>query len=127
MTPSVVLITGASRGIGLASAILLIERGYTVFVTSRTPEQITVSGVELLQLDVRDENSVDACVQTVLQRAGRLDILINNAGISLGGAVEEATVDDAKNLFETNFFGVVRMTNAVLPHMRKQRQGRIIN
>jgi NAD(P)-dependent dehydrogenase (short-subunit alcohol dehydrogenase family) len=127
MTGSVVLITGASRGIGLASAALLAQRGYTVFGTSRTPEQVAVSGFELLKLDVRDQQSADACLQTVLERAGQLDILVNNAGISLGGAVEEATVDDAKALFETNFFGVVRMTNAVLPHMRQRRQGRIIN
>jgi NAD(P)-dependent dehydrogenase (short-subunit alcohol dehydrogenase family) len=127
MTSPVILITGASHGIGLASANLLAQRGYTVFGTSRAPEQASVSGFELLKLDVCDQQSVEACVQTVLERAGRLDILINNAGIAVGGALEEATMDDAKRLFETNFFGVLRMTNAVLPHMRQRRQGRIIN
>lgn len=127
MKQVVVLITGASRGIGLASATLLAQRGHTVFGTSRTPEQVSVSGFELLQLDVCQQASVDACLQAVLERAGRVDVLINNAGIALGGAVEEGTIEDAQRVFETNFFGVVRMTNAVLPHMRKARQGRIIN
>jgi NAD(P)-dependent dehydrogenase (short-subunit alcohol dehydrogenase family) len=127
MKQKVILITGASRGIGLATATLLTQRGYLVFGTSRTPAHYTVSDFSLLQLDVNDETSVKQCVNRVLEQAGRIDILMNNAGYSLYGAVEEATVEDAKRLFETNFFGIMRMTNAVLPHMRQAGTGRIIN
>lgn len=123
----VVLISGASRGIGLATAQLLAERGCTVFGGSRYPDQVSVSGFTLLQLDVRHQESVNHFVEAVLHRAGRIDVLINNAGISLAGAVEEATPDDARRLFETNFFSVIRLTNAVLPYMRAQRSGKIIN
>lgn len=123
----VILITGASRGIGYASARLLAAHGYTVYGTSRTPEKTQVEGFELLKLDVRDDQSVTVCVQTVLDRAGHIDVLVNNAGYSLSGAAEEATAEDARSLFETNFFGILRMNNAVLPHMRKARRGHIIN
>lgn len=127
MNPKVILITGASRGIGLASATLLSQRGHRVFGTSRTPDQYDVTGFDLLPLDVRDSESVNRCVHEVVERAGRIDVLINNAGFTLSGAVEEATVEDAQRLFDTNFFGVIRMTNAILPHMRQARSGRIIN
>jgi NAD(P)-dependent dehydrogenase (short-subunit alcohol dehydrogenase family) len=122
-----VLITGASRGIGLATATLLARRGYTVFGTSRQPQSTTLNGFSLLQLDVRDETSVQRCVETVIAQAERIDVLINNAGHSLSGAVEEASAEDARQLFETNFFGVIRVTNAVLPHMRQARSGHILN
>ncbi len=123
----IILITGASRGIGLATANLLTQRGYTVFGTSRQPQSNTLNDFSLLQLDVRDEESVKRCIATVIAEAGRIDVVINNAGYSLSGAVEEATVDDAHQLFETNFFGVIRVTNAVLPHMRQAKSGHIIN
>ncbi len=122
-----VLITGASRGIGLATATFLVHQGYTVFGTSRQPQPSTLNGFTLLQLDVRDESAVQRCVQTVINQAGHIDVLINNAGHSLLGAVEEATAEDARQLFETNFFGVIRVTNAVLPHMRQAHSGHIIN
>jgi len=122
-----ILITGASSGIGLAAATLLASRGHTVIGTSRAPEQRSVAGFELLPLDVRSDESVNACVQAVMQRVDHLDVLINNAGIGMVGFLEETTVEDAKAIFETNFFGVMRMTNAVLPHMRARRSGRIIN
>lgn len=122
-----VLITGASRGIGLATATLLAQQGYTVFGTSRQPQSRTLNGFTLLRLDVRDQDSVQDCVQTVIAQAGNINILINNAGISLSGAVEEASAEDARQLFETNFFGVIRVTNAVLPHMRQAKRGHIIN
>lgn len=122
-----ILITGASRGIGLAAATLLAQHGYTVYGTSRKPQVETLNGFTLLKLDVREDQSVQACVETVISRSGRLDILINNAGYTLSGAVEEATVADAYRLFETNFFGVMRLTNAALPHMRRLGHGHIIN
>lgn len=121
----VVFISGSSSGIGRAAALLLYQQGYSVYGGSRQPD----AGLPfpMLQLDVTDAESVNAAVATVLQQAGRIDILINNAGIALGGAVEEGTVDDARRLFETNLFGVIRLTNAILPHMRQQRRGHIIN
>jgi len=122
-----ILITGASRGIGLATATLLTQQGYTVFGTSRQPQSTTLNGFTLLQLDVCDEASVQRCVQTVITQARHIDVLINNAGHSLTGAVEEATAEDAHKLFDTNFFGVIRMTNACLPHMRQAGSGHIIN
>jgi NAD(P)-dependent dehydrogenase (short-subunit alcohol dehydrogenase family) len=123
----VVLITGASSGIGRATAALLAERGFSVFGTSRKPDKVQTSDFEMLQLDVRSDESVGACVQTLMERAGRLDVLINNAAYGLMGAGEETTLPQAKSLFEVNFFGAVRMVNAVLPTMREQRSGQIIN
>lgn len=127
MIQKTILITGASSGIGLATARLLAARGHRVFGTSRNPARVHVEGFELLPLDVRSDESVSACVQRVMDRAGGLDALVNNAGHGMVGFLEETTVEDARALFETNFFGVVRMTNAVLPHMRVRRSGHIIN
>jgi NAD(P)-dependent dehydrogenase (short-subunit alcohol dehydrogenase family) len=127
MAARVVLITGASTGIGRAAAERLTERGFIVFGTSRQPDKASVSRFTLLPLDVRDDASVNACINQVTARAGRLDILINNAGYGLSGAIEEATLDDAKALFETNFFGVLRLVKVVLPIMRAQGGGHIIN
>lgn len=127
MNSRVILVTGGSRGIGLAVATLLARRGHRVFGTSRTPDQYHITEFDLLPLDVRHDDSVQQCLNLVLERAGRIDVLVNNAGFSLSGAVEEATVDDAQHLFNTNFFGVIRVTNAVLPYMRQARNGRIIN
>jgi NAD(P)-dependent dehydrogenase (short-subunit alcohol dehydrogenase family) len=123
----VVLITGASSGIGKATARLLAQRSFTVFSTSRNPSGVeTMPGVEMLSLDVRLDDSVSACVGEVLKRAGHLDILVNNAGYSLV-PIEETLLEEAKVQFETNFFGVVRMVKKVLPIMRKQSSGQIIN
>ena len=124
----VVLITGASSGVGQSTARLLSQRGYKVFGTSRNPVNAEViPGVEMLPLDVRTDDSVRACVEAVWDRAGRLDVLINNAGHELAAALEELSTEEAKAQFETNFFGVVRMVNAVLPLMRRQKSGHIIN
>ncbi len=124
----VILVTGASSGIGRATAQLLAERGHLVLGTSRNIATVApIPGVEFLPLDVRSDASVGACVDMVLQRAGRLDVLVNNAGYVLSGAVEEVSPDEALAQFETNFFGAVRMARAVLPIMRRQGGGQIIN
>lgn len=122
----VVLITGASSGIGRAMVGRLAARGYRVFGTSRQPVGPEVEGVPLLPLDVRDAASVAACLATVLARAGRVDVLVNNAGYGLAGAVEEVTPADLQAQLETNLIGVARVTRAVLPVMRAQGGGRIV-
>jgi NAD(P)-dependent dehydrogenase (short-subunit alcohol dehydrogenase family) len=124
----VVLITGASSGVGQSTARLLAQRGYKVFGTSRhsTTSEFTPA-VEMLTLDVRADGSVRACVDAVVNRSGRLDVLINNAGYELAGALEELSSEEARAQFETNFFGVVRMVDAALPLMRRQKRGHIIN
>jgi short-subunit dehydrogenase len=122
----VVLITGASSGIGQAMAQLLADDGCTVFGTSRVPSS-RPANYELLPLDVCQEQSARGCVDTVIQRAGRLDVLINNAGYTLSGAIEETTIAQAEAQFETNFFGAARMIKYSLPGMRRQGQGQIIN
>lgn len=123
-----VLITGVSSGIGRATARRLAERDLTVFGTSRNPESVEpITGVEVFPLDVRSGESAAACVDAVLERAGRLDVLVNNAGYVLGGALEATTLEEAKAQFETNFWGAVRMIHAALPAMRKQGGGQIIN
>jgi short-subunit dehydrogenase len=122
----VVLITGASSGIGQVTAHLLAARGFTVFGTSRKPDT-NVRPYRMLPLDVRSDTSVQIAVQSILEQTGRLDVLINNAGYGQFGAIEENSVADLQAQFETNFFGVMRLTNAVLPIMRRQAGGRIIN
>jgi NAD(P)-dependent dehydrogenase (short-subunit alcohol dehydrogenase family) len=124
----VVLITGASSGIGRATAELIAARGHRVFGGVRSPATIRpLAGVELVPLDVRDETSVKACVDGLRSRAGRIDILINNAGVNLVGAVEETSISQAQALFDTNVIGVLRMIQAVLPDMRRQGAGLIVN
>ena len=124
----VVLVTGVSSGIGRAVASAFAEKGFEVFGTSRNPQTTEpVAGVELVRLDVTDDASVTAAVSTVVQRAGRIDILVNNAGAGVFGAAEETSIGQAQQLFETNFFGLARLTREVLPYLREQRSGRIIN
>ena len=124
----VVLITGASSGIGRATAELLAGRGHRVFGGVRGPATTRpLAGVELAPLDVRDQASVKACVEEVLSRAGRIDVLINNAGVNLVGAIEETSIAQAQALFDTNVIGVLRMIQAVLPGMRRQGAGQIVN
>lgn len=122
----IVLITGASSGIGKAIAELFTREGFHVFGTSRQ-EQPNENGIEMVKLDVRSDDSVKRCVAKVLEQAGRIDILINNAGVEYIGIAEETPLDDTLQVFETNFFGVIRMINAVLPGMRANKHGRIIN
>jgi NAD(P)-dependent dehydrogenase (short-subunit alcohol dehydrogenase family) len=122
-----VLVTGATSGIGRSIATHLAMKGYRVFGTSRKPTVETLDGFEVLKLDVTDDDSVQACVAAVLERAGMLDVLVNNAGVDLAGAIEETTLEEAQWIFDINFFGAVRMIKAALPHMRERRSGQIIN
>jgi len=127
-TDRVTLVTGASSGIGEAAARALVGAGFTVYGTSRRATPGEKRGdVLFLPLDVTDDESVADAVREVLDRSGRLDVLVNNAGLGVVGAAEETSVEQARALFETNLFGSMRMTRAVLPHMRQQRSGRIIN
>ena len=121
------VVTGASSGIGRASAEALARAGFKVFGTSRRVAASGPGNVSMLVCDVTDDDSVNSLVSTVLAQTGRIDILVNNAGLGLIGGAEESSARQAQIMFDVNVFGVIRMTNAVLPHMRKQRNGRIIN
>jgi NAD(P)-dependent dehydrogenase (short-subunit alcohol dehydrogenase family) len=125
--PGVALVTGASSGIGHATAKALRGAGFRVFGTSRRATAERPDGVTMLPCDVTDEASVAKLVEGVLAEAGRIDLLVNNAGIGLLGGAEESSTGQAQALFDVNVFGVLRMTSAVLPAMRRQRAGRIIN
>jgi NAD(P)-dependent dehydrogenase (short-subunit alcohol dehydrogenase family) len=122
----VVLITGASSGFGQLLARTLRARGHTVFGTSRYAGS-PADEAPLVPLDVRSDASVAACVRQVEAAAGPVDVLVNNAGYVHEGPLEEFSIDELRAIFETNFFGAVRMTNAVLPSMRARKRGRIIN
>lgn len=124
----VALVTGASSGIGEACARQLAAAGYRVYGTSRRADSQSSGAFTLLPLDVTDEQSVDAVIKEVIAREGRIDLLINNAGFGIApAAAEESSVEQAWALFDTNFMGIVRMTCAVVPLMRQQGSGRIIN
>jgi short-subunit dehydrogenase len=123
----VAIVTGASAGIGEATALALVRAGYRVFGTYRKTPQLKSAGVEYLVCDVTSDGSVEAAVREVLAKAGRIDLLVNNAGVGLIGAAEESSLAQAKSLFDVNLFGVMRTTKAVLPVMRRQRVGRIVN
>ena len=123
----VALVTGASSGIGRATALALKQAGYRVFGTSRKAVSAGADGITMLVCDVTDEVSVQKMVAEVLKLAGGIDLLVNNAGIGLLGGAEESSSAQAQALFDVNVFGVLRVTNAVLPTMRRQRKGRIVN
>src|SRR6266567_2682180 len=124
----VALVTGASSGVGKAAAIALAEAGFEVAGTSRNTAKVTpVDGVRFLDLDVASDASVHAAVGQVIERSGRIDVLVNNAGVGAAGAAEESSVAQDQRVFDVNVFGVIRMTKAVLPHMRARGSGRIIN
>ncbi|MEH0196416.1 oxidoreductase [Caulobacter sp. CCNWLY153] len=123
----IALVTGASAGIGQASAQALAASGYTVYGTSRRPTVAAPNGVRMVVCDVTDETSVRELVAEVLAEAGQIDVLVNNAGLGLTGGAEESSIGQVQALFDVNLFGVMRMTNAVLPSMRARRQGRVLN
>lgn len=123
----VVLITGGSSGIGKSIGAYLHQKGFVVYGTSRNPEKITNSIFPLVALDVRDKQSIVNCVAEVIQKSGRLDIVINNAGVGITGPIEEIPTEEIRNNFETNLFGPIEVMKAVLPQMREQKSGLIIN
>jgi NAD(P)-dependent dehydrogenase (short-subunit alcohol dehydrogenase family) len=125
---SIALVTGASSGIGEATAKRLAMAGYKVYGTSRRGAHPGQRSFTMLPLDVTSDESVEAAVKELIRLEGRIDLLVNNAGFGVAPAgAEESSIDQAKAIFETNFFGLVRMTRAVVPHMRRQGNGRIIN
>jgi NAD(P)-dependent dehydrogenase (short-subunit alcohol dehydrogenase family) len=133
---SVAVVTGSSSGIGLAASLALAKNGYVTYATMRNlSKQDSIQSVaekehlsiRTVQLDVTDENSVKNAIQSILSESGRIDLLVNNAGYGMTGAYEDIGMDEIKSLYETNVFGVIRVTQAVLPIMRKQGSGRIIN
>src|SRR6266481_4383678 len=130
-----VLITGATDGLGRALALLLAQRGYRVFGAGRSPEKLAQLdafarekhlSLESITLDVCNDESVDRAISSVLGKVGQVDVLVNNAGVNYTAAVEDLSMQDWRAQFETNFFGVLRVTRAVLPHMRERRSGRIL-
>src|ERR671935_3074108 len=128
LTGKIALVTGASSGIGEATAQRLAMAGYKVYGTSRRGADAGQRSFEMLPLDVTSDESVEAVVRDVMRLDGRIDLLVNNAGFSIAPAgAEESSIEQARSIFETNFFGIVRMTRAVVPHMRHQGAGRIIN
>lgn len=124
----IVLVTGVSSGIGRVVAEQFAQRGCEVFGTVRNlSTAIPLPGVTLVEMDVRNNESVRHAIAEIIGRAERIDVLINNAGVNMIGAVEETEIAEAMALFETNFFGTLRTIQAVLPHMREQHAGRIVN
>src|SRR6266853_5416052 len=124
----VAFITGVSSGIGYATEALLADRGFRVYGTYRSRRPADLAGaIDLQQMDVNDDKSVERTVSAVLADAGRIDVLINNAGYALVGALEETSLVEARDQFDTNFFGTLRVTQQILPIMRSQGFGRIVN
>jgi NAD(P)-dependent dehydrogenase (short-subunit alcohol dehydrogenase family) len=126
----IVLITGAASGIGRATAEAFVQNGFITYATSRCLETLTPLqkiGCEILELNVTSEPSMQAAVAVILERHGRIDVLVNNAGYGLNGPIEELEMNQLRHQFETNVFGLVRLTQLILPTMRQHQFGRIIN
>lgn len=128
--PQVALVTGASSGIGKATVLALVAAGFTTYATARRPAalaDLSAQGCRPLALDVTSEESMVAAVQAVEAEHGAVDLLINNAGYGLNGPVEELALNEVRHEFETNVFGLIRLSQLVLPEMRRQGRGRIVN
>ena len=123
----VVLITGGSSGIGKSVGEFLANKNYTVYGTSRFPEKYLNSEFPMIKLDVTNTDSISKCVSELISKAGQIDVLINNAGVGITGPLEEIPMEEMKRNFETNLFGPINMINAVIPHMRAQKSGQILN
>ena len=121
----IAVITGGTSGIGRATALYLRDAGYTVYELSRREQG--VEGLHHIRCDITDEDQVRAAVAEIMDRAGRIDVLVNNAGFGISGAVEFTDTAEAQRLLDVNFFGMVRMNKAVIPHMRQAGRGRIVN
>lgn len=124
---AVVLITGASSGIGNSIGKYLVEKGYTVYGTSRNPKEKIKNGIRFVALDVTNKETIQAAVSEVLQQEGKIDYLINNAGMGITGPIEETPDEEIARAFDTNYFGAIKVIKAVLPSMRKNGGGFIIN
>jgi NAD(P)-dependent dehydrogenase (short-subunit alcohol dehydrogenase family) len=123
-----ILITGASSGIGKISAQFLAKQGFTVYGTSRRPQpESKEDQIKYIEMDVTSSESINRAVLKVIEETGAIDVLINNAGIGIGGSIEDTTIEEAKSQFETNYFGTLRVCQAVLPFMRQREEGQIIN
>jgi NAD(P)-dependent dehydrogenase (short-subunit alcohol dehydrogenase family) len=134
----VAVITGSSSGIGFETSLLLARNGLYTYATMRNPDKSKKEGIvnvanreklplQVTQLDVTNDKSVKESIDKIVTEQGRIDVLVNNAGYLLLGPLEELSIEELKEQFETNFFGVIRVTQAVLPIMRRQREGAIIN
>lgn len=123
----VVFITGASSGIGKTTAEFLYNKGYIVYGSSRTPQADVLNGIHFVTLDLTKPDTIQKAVETIIQREGRIDFLINNAGRGITGALEETPDEEIQKAFEINYLGPIRVIKAVLPIMRKQQEGMIIN
>jgi len=130
MADKIAIVTGASSGIGRATALELVAQGYTVYAAARRTDKIVeaqVVGIEALYLDITSQEAIDKAIDTVMDEAGRIDLLVNNAGYGLMGTIEEVTAEEAQHQFDVNVFGLMNLTKKVLPIMRHQRSGTIIN
>ena len=123
----VVLITGGSSGIGKSIGEFLVDKGYSVYGTSRNPKKCKDSKFPIVALDVTKKETISTCISEVIENTGKIDVLINNAGVGITGPIEEIPEEEIKNNFETNFFGPINVIKAILPEMRKQNSGLIIN
>ena len=124
---NVALITGASSGIGKSTADFLSNKNYTVYGTGRNPKNSENDSFSLISLDVTKLDSIQKAVDYIINKEGRIDVLVNNAGMGITGSIEDTPTDEMRKVFDTNFFGAIDVMKAVLPHMRKQQSGTIIN
>lgn len=127
MSSKVVLVTGASSGIGNSIASFLFEKGYTVYGTSRNPQNKENYSFHLIALDVLKVDTINDAIDTIIQNEGRLDVLINNAGMGITGPIEDTPTEEMRKAFDTNLFGAIEVMKSVLPQMRNQEKGLIIN